>query len=175
VIDVDETVVTHERRMQEVKDREAFKREVSLMGVRRVEAESLVRVTKQLVFEGILHREQVLVPELGPGAYLTIRPITDLEFVKVQQSILGDMKRTQISQIDMTAKDMVDRERRGKYLAVSLGLSCDDDEWSPDDVGQLPPGVPDRLYNHLAVISGFPRLAGTAIPEEPEDPGDGTT
>jgi hypothetical protein len=152
--------------MQEIKDRTAFQNEVKMMGVRRVEAESLVRVTKQLVLEGVLHREQVLIPELGSGAYLTIRPLTDIEFTKMQSAILGDMKRTQISQIDMTAKDMVERERRGKYLAVSLGLSCDGDEWTSEDVGQLPPGVPDRIYNHLAVISGFPRLAGTPTQEE---------
>jgi hypothetical protein len=166
-------VVTREQRMLEIQQREDFKEARRQMNVRLAEAEGLVRITKQLVLEGISHREQVLVPELGAGAFLTIRPLSDGEFTRFQQAILGDMRRGEISDINLTVKDMTEREQRGKYLAVSLGLSCDGEEWTAEDVGLLPPGVPDRIYNHIALISGFPRLAGPPSSglESPSEPG----
>lgn len=152
-----EAVVTKNQRDLEVLQRKQYRNGLALAAAQRREAMKRVRFTKQLVLEGIGHREQILVPELGEGAFLSMRPLTDSEFVQVQKSILGDMSASKISELDTTVNDIVEREKRGKYLALSISLSVEGDEWSPDDVGALPPGVPDTLYNTLAVISGFPR------------------
>lgn len=174
-------VVTREQRLQEIAYRKAFNLEVSLMGIRRIEAMAKVRITRELVLEGKDHRSEVPVPEWGEEAFLMVRPITDGEFVKVQQTILrnmsasdlqeikGDAESPDLSKIKMDIVDLVDREKAGKYLAVSFGLSCDGEEWTAEAVGKLPPGVPDRIYNAVALASGFPRLAGSS--EKAEVPG----
>lgn len=130
-----------------------------MAALRRTEALKKVRFTRLLVLEGKSHREQILVPELGAGAYVSMRPLTDSEFVEVQKIILGDLSANKLPELDQKIQDIVEREQRGKYLALSFALSVEGEQWTPEDVGALPPGVPDHLYSQLALMSGFPRPA----------------
>jgi hypothetical protein len=163
-----EVVVTKVQRDREVLERLQFHNNLKLMAAQRRDAMKQVRFTKALVLEGTKHREHILVPELGEGAYLTIRPLTDIEFIQVQKVILGDISAVNVAKLEATMTDIVEREANGKYFALSIALSVDGEEWTPEDVGNLPPGVPDILYNTLAVISGFPRPLDLSV-EEPED------
>jgi len=152
-----QAVITKQMRELEILQRQQFQNGLKLKATQKREAVKRVRFTRELVLEGIHHREQILVPELGEGAFVSMRPLTDNEFVKVQKAILGDLTAAKVAELESSVQDLVEREQKGKYLAVSLSLSVEGDEWTPDDVGELPPGVPDMLYSALAVISGFPR------------------
>lgn len=123
-----------------------------------------VRYTRELVLKGTDFREQVGVPELGEGAFLIIRPLTDAQFVEIQKVMLGDMTISSLEKPVEKIGGFIDREQKGKYLALSFALSFDGEEWTPEDVGLLPTGVPDKLYRRLALISGFP------MPPMPESP-----
>jgi len=129
-----------------------------------------VRFTKELVLRGTDFRESVGVPELGEGAFLVIRPITDAQFVEVQKTIIGDRTISSLDQAAESIGGLIDREQSGKYLALSYALSFDGEEWTPKEIGQLPSGVPDKLYRRLALISGFPMPPKPAPPVEEEPP-----
>lgn len=125
-----------------------------------------VRYTKELVLKGTDFRESVGIPELGDGVFLVIRPLTDAQFVEVQKVILGDMTVTTLDKPTENIGSLIDREQTAKYLALSYALSFDGEEWTPEDIGHLPTGVPDKLYERLALISGFPRPPKPAAPVE---------
>jgi len=166
----DQNIETRERLMaasEKDEDKEA-EETVELERI-RFEEECHVKFTRELVLKGTDFRESVGVPELGEGAFLVIRPLTDSQFVEVQKVILGDMT---ISTLDRPAEKisgLIDREQRGKYLALSYALSIDSEEWTPEDIGQLPTGVPDKIYERLALISGFPRPPKPASLAEEEE------
>jgi len=163
--------VTAEDREQEVKEREEYKEELKHQDERREEAVKRVRVTRERVLKGTGLREQVDIPELGDDeekTFFVMRPLTDGEFVRVQKTILGDVSARSLDQ-DLKATDIVDREQKGKYLAVSIALSIDNEEWTPEEIGELPAGVPDKLYSRLAEISGFPRPTKPLFPQKVEE------
>lgn len=130
-----------------------------------------VRYTRELVVKGTDFRESVEVSELGEGAFLVMRPLTDSQFVEVQRTMLGDLSISALDQPTEKITGFIDREQKGKYLALSYALSLDGDEWTPEDIGHLPTGVPDKLYGRLALISGFPRPPASGPTEEKETTG----
>ena len=168
------TVVTKEQREAQLKDRKDFVSEIGHQEDRREDAMKRVRWTRERVLKGTELREQVDFPAIDKPVdptdedietgFLTIRPLTDGEFVDVQRTILGDISTKSLEQ-DMKASDLVLREQQGKYLAVSIALSIDGEEWTPEEVGLLPTGFPAKLYTRLAEISGFPRP--TKPPSQP--------
>lgn len=148
--------VTAEDREQQVKDREAYEEEREHQEERREEAVKRVRITRARILKGIAFREQFDTPELGEGTYIEMRPLTDNEFFEMQKAILGDMSRRSIDK-DLKAADIVEYEKRGKYLALSYALSINKEKWNLKEIGKMPPGLPEKLFNRLAEISGFPR------------------
>lgn len=118
-----------------------------------------MRITKEMVLKGPRFREHVPVPELGEDAELVIRPLTDGEFAEIQQIIMADIPFAGADSLDkaeLKITEVVEREKKAKYTALAFALSVDGESWTPEDVGNLPPGVPDRLYKRLSEISGFP-------------------
>jgi len=166
--------VTAEDREQEVKEREEYKEELKHQDERREEAVKRVRVTRERVLKGTMLREQVDILELGKEeeekTFFVMRPLTDGEFVEVQKAILGDVSASSMDR-DMKATDLIDREQKGKYLALTYALSIDNEEWTIEEIGKLPTGVPDKLYSRLAEISGFPRPTKPLFPPKEEQPG----
>jgi len=160
------SIVTAEQRQRELTDQKAYESAKQDRQVAYEEAVKRVRYTKQLVLEGVVHREEVPVPELGEDAHLIIRPLTDEEFTEVTRKLLEGASMTGFGVAGMELGDVVDREQRGTYHAVSIALSVDGDKWSPEDVGKLPVGVPKRIYEKLSQISGFPRPPTPAQPEK---------
>lgn len=166
--------VTAKQRQKEVKDRKDFKEELKHQDERREEAVKRVRVTRERVLKGTGLREQVDILELGKeeeeNTFFVMRPLTDGEFVEVQKTILGDISASSMDR-DMKATDLIDREQKGKYLALTYALSIDNEEWTLEEIGKLPTGVPDKLYNRLAEISGFPRPTKPLSPPKKKQPG----
>ena len=171
------TVVTKEQREAQLKDRKDFVSEIGHQEDRREDAMKRVRWTRELVLKGTGIREPVDFPAVDKPvnpededqetAFLIIRPLTDGEFVDVQRTILGDISTKSLEK-EMKASDLVEREQQGKYLAVSIALSIDGEEWTPEDIGLLPAGFPDTIYNRLAEISGFPRPTKPPSPNKEE-------
>lgn len=166
----DQNIETRERlRAAAEKDEGQEAEETGELQRIRFEEEYHTRFTKELVLKGTDFRESVGVPELGEGAFLVIRPLTDSQFVEVQKTILGDMTVSTLDRPVEKIGGLIDREQQGKYLALSYALSFDGEEWTPEDIGQLPTGVPDKLYERLALISGFPRPPKPELPAEEEE------
>ena len=160
--------VDTEQRNQDVKDREAFEEELKHQNERREEAMKKVRITRERILKGPSLRELVDVPELDKEegkAHFVIRPLTDNEYFEMQKTVLGDLSRRSIEADDgLLAAQIVENEKSGRYLALSYALSIDKDKWTPGEVGRLPPGVPEKLFERLAEISGFPRPSTSAYP-----------
>lgn len=157
-------IITKEKRKQEVKDRQDFELELENQEKRRNEAMKRVRVTRERVLKGIGFRELVDVPELDEGenkAHFVIRPLTDNEFLEVQKAMLGDMSTETIG-TDLTAADIIEAEKRSRYVALSYALSIDNEKWTPKQIGELPLGIPEKLYARVAEISGFPQPSTSA-------------
>ena len=125
----------------------------------RFEDACRVRFTRELVLRGVQHRESVGVPELGEGAFLVIRPLTDGEFAEVQRVALVGLSISDTKHIDKIdespVSEVVDREQKAKYVAVAYGLNCGEEKWAAEDVARLPVGVPDKIFQRLGEISGF--------------------
>jgi len=151
-------VVTEKERAAEVASREAFQEDMEHKKEVAAEAKMTVRVTRKLVLAGASHREMVPVPQLGEGAFLTMRPLVDNEFVQMQTTILRGIPTSRIQKLQTktSSVDLIKRENEAKYQALALALSIDGQKWTPKDIGALPPGVPTALFNVLARISGFP-------------------
>jgi len=56
---------------------------------------------------------------------------------------------------DLDIANLQKQERKGTYLVVAYGLSHGDGEWSPEDVGRLPRGIPDKLADEIRAISEY--------------------
>lgn len=144
-------------RKEQVKIREQFDDGMALREVAVEEARQLTRATKQMVLEGTSYRKAFLIPQLN-NLTVIIRPITDVEYGRIQDIILKGLTVQDVENIqDVTG--VLERERLAKYTAVAYALSCDDEEWTAEDVGRLPQGIPEKLYEEVARISGFPQAS----------------
>ena len=153
------TVTSVETRMAQVETRDRFTESLAMREVAVFEAKKMVRITRKMVVEGINHRRAFHVPLLGKDAVLIIRPISDVEYGQVQEMLLGKFDYEQLQnldkKVDLNLEMVLEAERKAKHQTVAFALSCDGEKWDADDVGKLPPGVVDPIYNHTAVISGF--------------------
>ena len=152
-------VTSEKMRMAQVETREAFETGMAMREVAVFEAKKMVRLTRKMVIEGLKHRRAFHAPMLGPDIVLIIRPISDVEYGQVQEMMLSKFDYNQLQnldkKIDLDLEKLREVEQRAKHQTVAFGLSCDGEEWDADAVGQLPPGIVDPIYNHVAVISGF--------------------
>lgn len=118
------------------------------------------RITKEMVLKGTELRHVVDIPQWGEEATLTVKPITDGQFMEIQAEMfegieLGDKDNEPFQGMTMT--EVSEREKKVRRKAVAFALSIDGEEWTPEDVALLPPGAVDALYNDVALISGFPK------------------
>ena len=145
--------------MAQVETREAFETGMAMREVAVFEAKKMVRLTRKMVVEGLKYRRAFHVPTLGQEAVLLIRPISDVEYGQVQEMLLGKFDYEQLKdldkKVDIDLKKVLEAELKAKHQTVAYALSCDGEEWDADAVGELPPGVVNPLYNHVAMISGF--------------------
>ena len=151
------TVTSHEVRVAQLRTRVQFLDGMALREVAVEEARQLTRATKQMVLEGTSYRKAFLIPQMN-NLTLIIRPITDVEYGRVQDIILKGLNVKDIENLQ-DVQGIVERERLAKYTAIAYALSIDGEEWTAEDVGRLPQGIPDKLYEEVARISGFPQAS----------------
>jgi len=149
--------LANKRRLERLRKAEekTEKREVETRKVSTAHA----RFTLEMLLKGVNMRDRVDIPELGEDFYLVVRALTDSEYSEVQRLALTGLKISETRKLegldDSNITDIVDRERNAKYFAVALGLSCDSETWTVEDVAKLPVGVPDRIYKKISELSGF--------------------
>ena len=160
------TVTSHEVRLAQLKTRNAFEQGMALREVAVFEAKKMVRLTRKMVVEGLKHRRAFHAPIIGEGVVLIIRPISDMEYGQVQDMLLEQFDYRQLQNlgkpkesgddspdVDLTEVRLL--ERKAKYQVLAFALSCDGEDFTAEEVGALPTGIVDPLYEHVAMISGF--------------------
>jgi hypothetical protein len=127
------------------------------------------RLTKEQVLQGTQRRETVEVDLDGVGASIVVRPITEGEAAQVRACALRGLSDKAISLLPqmasgkttiegMSAADLEAAQRNeseGNILAAAFGMSCDGQTWTPEDVRQMPVGVPERIAAVVLRISGM--------------------
>ncbi|MEM2163906.1 MAG: hypothetical protein QXR62_05740 [Candidatus Bathyarchaeia archaeon] len=120
------------------------------------------KITKQLVYEGLKHRVEVEVEEF-PGYIFVLAPLTDAEFSEYRAAALEgvDTSRFRGKRVDEVLEDLdsidlvklVKAGDRAKHIALAYSLSRGmGEKWTPEDVANLPAGVPDKLFAKLDEI-----------------------
>ena len=132
------------------------------------------RIPREMVSAGNELRHTVDIPQWGEEASMVVKPITDAQFMEVQREMFGDVTMADKDSEpykDKTMAEIADMEKHVRRMAVAFALSIDGEEWTPEDVSNLPPGAVDELYAEVALISGFPtgrRVKPTPLEEEEE-------
>lgn len=116
---------------------------------------------------------------------MTIRPLSDKELSQVEAKMLGSvsidanklnggtaskfkklkkegLSNAQIAKqlksiqgVSLDIQQFLTDAKEANYLKCSYGLTCDGNEWSIEDVGKLPKGVPDKISNEIDKLSDF--------------------
>jgi len=136
-------------------------------------------ITKAMVLQGTEHRQTVEIPEYGEDATMVVHPISDNQFMTMQATIFEgiSMDDSEEPMKGQTMIEVTNRERLVRRMGVAFGLSCDGQEWTPEEVEKIPPGAVDKLYTAIALISGFPirrRKSPAPSVEEEEEQGSPT-
>jgi len=116
-----------------------------------------MRITKEHILKGkdFRHTEQIL------GGEVVMRPLTDGEISSLHAKLITGLSeeyyqsqhlgKPKLSEKD--AHQLFLNQMAVQYEAVALSLSVEGESWAPEDVGQLPSGVPDKLYEVVERIS----------------------
>ena len=136
-------------------------------------------LTKQDILKSVEDSTEVEIESLG-GKVL-IRPLRDAEYSEIQDKILGGIKATksidtsklqkvkdadsdkakaemlQNLGLDIDVSKIQKLEKESTYLACKYGLSVDE-EWTMEDVGKLPPGVPKEISEAIFEYTGVDKL-----------------
>jgi len=117
------------------------------------------KITRAMVLQGTELRHVVDIPQWNKEATLTVKPITDGQFMEIQAKMFEGVELGEDNEPfkGMTMTEISQREKNVRRQAVAFALSIDGEEWAPEDVALLPPGAVDALYNDVALISGFPK------------------
>ena len=129
------------------------------------------KLTKEMILKGTNARDVIEIEEIG-GA-VTIRPLCDSELAEVRSVALRglspDVVRQlpkmqamakagkEIDDIGMGGDDLMqaqENDARGNLIAAAYGLSCDGEKWKPEEVGNLPPGVPEKIAKAVFKVTG---------------------
>jgi len=169
-------MVSKKDRKREKESRKGFRKEVKKAKVAEKEASKKALATKKLILEGLSHREEVTVPEY-PGLVFVLAPITDSEYTQVRVNTMSaiDFNKLDLSTLQseenrdedllklVNIDKMISDVDKAKYLALSFSLTRGmEEEWTPDDVGALKIGVPDKLYAILKEMCGIGSKAKSA-------------
>ena len=117
------------------------------------------KITKQMVYEGLKRRVEVEVEEF-PGFVFVLAPLNDAEFSEYRAVALEGIDTSRFRGkspdeivADLDAIDLVKLVKasdRAKHVALAYSLSRGmGEKWTPEDVANLPAGVPDKLFMRL--------------------------
>ena len=100
---------------------------------------------------------------------MTIRPLTSGELSKLQTiekkgfvmkvGVGAKGKRTSVetsnTDVDINAGEFTQYQSEALYKAVAWGLSIDGETVKPEQVEQLPAGVPEKIFTEIVRISNI--------------------
>jgi hypothetical protein len=120
------------------------------------------KITKQMVYEGLKRRVEVEVEEF-PGFVFVLAPLNDAEFSEYRAVALEGIDTSKfrgknpdeiIADLDaINLVRLVKASDRAKHVALAYSLSRGmGEKWTPEDVANLPAGVPDKLFMRLDEI-----------------------
>ena len=160
-------MISKEERKREKKARKGFRKEVQEAKRAEKEASKKALATKKLILEGLSHRENITVEEY-PELIFVLAPITDSEYTQVRATTMSAIDFDKMDLPEFESKEdrdilkavnvgkMIHNIDEAKYLALSFSLTRGmDEEWTPEDVGALKMGVPDKLYDVLDKMCGL--------------------
>jgi len=58
-----------------------------------------------------------------------------------------------LSGVNIDIEEFLNHGKQSTYIIAAYGLSCNGEDWEPDEVGQLPPGIPDEIAEKVRQIS----------------------
>ncbi len=150
----------------------------------------MARITKAQVLAGKKDRRQVPVESME-GEF-TIRPLTESEQAQVWQIVVeglssdgvksfnrastGGTMPTNLADIGLDGHDLgliAVNNRRADAFVVATGLSCDGEEWTADDVDQLPKAARSKLSAAIFDLSGMTKEVADAARRFRGDAGGG--
>ena len=103
------------------------------------------------------------------GEEIEIRPLTSGELSKLQTiekkgfvmkvGVGANGKRTNVStsntDVDINAGDFTHYQSEALYKAVAYGLSVNGEKIKPEQVQDLPTGLPEQIFNEIVRISNL--------------------
>ena len=103
------------------------------------------------------------------GEEIEIRPLTSGELSKLQTiekkgfvmkvGVGANGKRTNVStsntDVDINAGDFTHYQSEALYKAVAWGLSIDGEKVKPEQIQDLPAGVPEQIFQEIVRISNL--------------------
>jgi hypothetical protein len=116
---------------------------------------------------GTQYTETIPIEINGETETVTIRPLSSGELSKLQviekkgftmKIGMTNGKRTQVqtsnTDMDINAGEFTEHQNEALYTAIAWGLTIDDEEpITPEQIQQLPHGIPEQIFNHIIRIS----------------------
>ena len=127
-------------------------------------------LSKHELLQGNRARRSIPIPALG--GEVKIRPITDAEFHAIQMVFIEAVRTQfnfepedfskQMSGSDIASKfntqfdikEFAEADHATDLMAAAYGLSVDDEEWTVEEVGMLPPGSVKLIAEEVFDLSG---------------------
>jgi hypothetical protein len=123
-----------------------------------------MKLKKSEILLGVNAIREIEIDSLGGS--ISIRPLTQTESAMVSEMALDGMTGAEISAIVAMSKGgkseidsdilkkAIANERKSALLALRLGLSCDGETWTDEDVEKLPSDVATKLTSEILRFSG---------------------
>ena len=108
----------------------------------------MTRLRKAEIISGAEHSE--LLPVKALDGEVMVRPLTQKECGKVQALLIGEQTVSgrpgeEADQISMQLGSILTGMAEAERMLVAFALSCEGDEWTTDEVGDLPDEVVSEI------------------------------
>lgn len=120
--------------------------------------EMISRLTKGIEATEIItiNGEEIEIRPLTSGELSELQTIEKKGFVmKVGVGANGKRTKADMSDIDINAGDFTHYQNEALYKAVAYGLSIDGEKIKPEQIQNLPTGVPEQIFQEIVRISNL--------------------
>ena len=120
--------------------------------------EMISRLTKGIEATEIItvNGEEIEIRPLTSGELSELQTIEKKGFVmKVGVGANGKRTKADMSDIDINAGDFTHYQSEALYKAVAWGLSIDGEKIKPEQIQNLPTGVPEQIFQEIVRISNL--------------------
>ena len=138
-------------------------------------------LTKKQLLQTTKDTEEVEIEALKgkfEDPVVTIRPLSDSEYSEIEdktmeglnisnkldKDMLDDIRNLDDEErkekilenlgLDVNLAQLNKKDKEANYLACKYGLSTDDEEWTLEEIGQLPTGAPSEIANAIFEYTG---------------------